>query len=417
VQSVSAIDGARPIRLGLQENAGQFTLLVLANAFVGGLVGIERVVLPVIAERSFGLASNAAILSFLISFGLVKAAANLFAGRISERAGRKRVLVAGWLFGLPVPLLIGLAPTWSWIVFANVLLGINQGLCWSTTVIMKIDLVGPRRRGLAMGLNEASGYLAVSLAAFGAGALAPSLGLRMAPLWLGEALAVAGLITSLFFVRETLPFARLEAGLGASPGKPSFWEVFRTTSWGDRGLFAVCQAGLVNNLNDGMAWGLLPVFFAARGMSLSEISILGALYPATWGLTQLGTGALSDFTGRKALISSGMVFQGIAILLFVFTEGFAAWAGAAVALGIGTAMVYPALLAAIGDLAHPSWRATAVGSYRLWRDSGYAVGAILAGVIADRAGVGSAIAAVGVLTIASGIVVVLAMPRTVQRRD
>jgi MFS family permease len=309
-----------------------------------------------------------------------------------------------------VPLLIGFAPAWGWIVFANVLLGINQGLCWSTTVIMKIDLVGPRRRGLAMGLNEASGYIAMSLAAFGAGALAPSLGLRMAPLWLGEGLAVAGLFTSLFFVRETLPFARLEAGLAASSDKPSFWEIFRKTSWGDRGLFAVCQAGVVNNLNDGMAWGLLPVYFSARGLSLHEISLLSALYLVTWGLTQLATGALSDRTGRKALIACGMVLQGIAILLFVLTEGFAAWAGAAAALGLGTAMVYPTLLAAIGDLTHPSWRATAVGSYRLWRDSGYAAGAILAGVIADRAGFSGAIAAVGVLTIASGIVAAVVMP-------
>jgi MFS family permease len=311
---------------------------------------------------------------------------------------------------LPVPLLIGLAPAWGWIVFANVLLGVNQGLCWSTTVIMKIDLVGPRRRGLAMGLNEASGYIALSLAAFGAGALAPALGLRMAPLWLGEALALAGLLISLIFVRETLPFTRLEAGSTAAGGQPSFWEIFRRTSWGDRGLFAVCQAGLVNNLNDGMAWGLLPVYFAARGLALSEISILSALYPAVWGLAQIGTGALSDRTGRKALIASGMVFQGIAILLFVVTEGFAAWAGAAVALGIGTAMVYPTLLAAIGDLTHPSWRGTAVGSYRLWRDSGYAVGAILAGVVADRAGVSGAIAVVGGLTIASGIVAAVVMP-------
>ena len=412
MQSASAASADRTIRLGLRENASQFALLVIANAFVGGLVGIERVVLPVIAEQSFGLASNTAALSFLISFGLVKACANLLAGRISERGGRKRVLIAGWLFGLPVPLLIGLAPTWGWIVFANVLLGVNQGLCWSTTVIMKIDLVGPRRRGRAMGLNEASGYMAVSLAAFGAGALAPTLGLRWAPMWLGEALAVAGLLTSVFFVRETLPFARLEAGSAAFDQKrPSFWEVFRKTSWGERGLFAICQAGLVNNLNDGMAWGLLPIFFAAQGLALREISILSALYPATWGLAQLATGALSDFTGRKALIAAGMVFQGIAILLFVITQGFLAWAAAAVSLGIGTAMVYPTLLAAIGDLTHPSWRATAVGSYRLWRDSGYAVGAVLAGAIADRATVSAAIAAVGALTIASGITVAVVMPR------
>lgn len=401
---------ATPIHLGLRENAAQFVLLVVINAFVGGLVGTERVVLPVIAERSFGLASRTAILSFLVSFGLVKACSNLMAGRVSETIGRKKVLVTGWLFGLPVPLLIGFAPSWAWIVFANVLLGVNQGLCWSTTVIMKIDLVGPRRRGLAMGLNEASGYLAVSLAAFGAGALAPALGLRLAPMWLGEALAVAGLILSLSFVRETLPFTRLEtSGGNAAAASSSFWQIFRTTSWGDRNLFAICQAGLVNNLNDGMAWGLLPLFFAANGLPLSQISILSALYPATWGIAQLGTGALSDVIGRKALIASGMVFQGIAIFIFVLAVGFTSWSVAAVSLGIGTAMVYPTLLAAIGDLTHPSWRASAVGVYRLWRDSGYAFGAILAGAIADQVGIQAAVAAVGALTVMSGLVVAVTM--------
>jgi MFS family permease len=400
---------AHPIRLGLTENAAQFVLLVVVNAFVGGLVGIERVVLPVIAESSFGLASRTAILSFLVSFGLVKACSNLMAGRMSETIGRKKVLVTGWLFGLPVPLLIGFAPSWGWIVFANVLLGVNQGLCWSTTVIMKIDLVGRRRRGLAMGLNEASGYLAVSAAAFGAGALAPVLGLRLAPLWLGETLALFGLLASLLFVRETLPFAQLEGSAGIAKTAPSFWHVFRDTSWSDRSLFAVCQAGLINNLNDGMAWGLLPLFFAANGLPLSQASVLGALYPATWGLTQLGTGALSDVIGRKPLIVSGMILQAVAIFLFVLTTGFAAWSAAAVTLGIGTAMVYPTLLAAIGDLVHPSWRATSVGVYRLWRDSGYAFGAILAGAMADQVGMKAAIGAVAALTLASGFVVAFVM--------
>ena len=384
-------------RLGLQENAAQFALLVLVNAFVGGLVGIERVVLPVIAERSFGLASRAAILSFLVSFGLVKAGSNLLAGRLSETIGRRRVLIAGWLFGLPVPLLIGFAPSWGWIVFANVLLGVNQGLCWSTTVIMKIDLVGPRRRGLAMGLNEASGYVAVSLAAFGAGALAPVLGLRLAPMWLGEGLALAGLFSSLLLVKETLPFAQMEIA-SQSPGR----------LFCSRSLFAICQAGLMNNLNDAMAWGLLPLYFAARGLPLDQVAILGALYPATWGLTQLGTGALSDVIGRKRLIVYGMVLQGIAIFLFVLTTGFAAWSGAAVTLGLGTAMVYPVLLAAIGDLTDPSMRATAIGVYRLWRDSGYAFGAILAGIVADRVGMRGAIAVVAALTVISGVVVAVA---------
>ena len=408
-------NSVREIELGLRQNAAQFSLLVLINAFVGGMAGVERVVLPLIAEREFAMASRAAILSFLVSFGLVKAIANLFAGRASDRFGRKRLLVAGWLFGLPVPLLIGFAPTWSWIVFANVLLGVNQGLCWSTTVIMKIDLVGRARRGLAMGLNEASGYVAVSIAAFAAGAWASSLGLRLAPALLGGAFVVLGLLCSLFLVRESLPHAHLEAaahGSGRSPQSLSFAEVFQKTSWKDRNLMAICQAGLVNNLNDGLAWGLLPLYFAARGLTVPEISILGALYPAVWGVTQLGTGALSDRIGRRGLIAGGMILQAIAIAFFVAQEGFLIWALAAVLLGIGTAMVYPTLLAAIGDVAHPSWRASAVGVYRLWRDSGYAVGALLAGTIADSLGMTPAVASVSVLTLLSGVVVLAVMRET-----
>jgi MFS family permease len=384
------------------------------------MVGIERVVLPIIAERDFGLASRAAILSFLVSFGLVKAGANLFAGRMSDRVGRKRILVAGWLFGLPVPFLIGLAPSWSWIVFANVLLGVNQGFCWSTTVIMKIDLVGPQRRGLAMGLNEASGYLAVSLAAFAAGTWASELGLRVAPMLLGGTFALLGLVCSGFFVRESLPHARLEATQRAgvrSEQRPSFVQIFWRTSWKDRNLLAACQAGLVNNLNDGMAWGLLPLYFAARGLPLYHISILGALYPAVWGVAQLGTGALSDHIGRKGLIAGGMVVQAGAILLFVLANTFTLLATAAVLLGVGTAMVYPTLLAAIGDIAHPSWRASAVGVYRLWRDSGYAIGALLAGLIADWMGMTWAIVSIGVLTFLSGLVVIILMNETGCRQE
>jgi len=403
------------IHLGLRQNARQFLLLVLVNAFVGGMVGVERVVLPIMAERQFGMASRAAILSFLVSFGLVKAAANLFAGRASDRLGRKRLLVAGWLFGLPVPFLIGFAPSWGWIVFANVLLGINQGFCWSTTVIMKIDLVGRARRGLAMGLNEASGYLAVSLASFTAANLASSLGLRLAPAFLGATFVVLGLLCSVFLVRESQPHARLEAARhssGNAAPQPSFFQVFWTTSWKDRNLMAVCQAGLVNNLNDGMAWGLLPLYLAARGLSLPQISVLSSLYPAVWSLAQLGTGALSDRIGRKRLIGGGMVVQAAAIAMFVILEGFSLWALAAVLLGLGTAMVYPTLLAAIGDVAHPSWRASALGVYRLWRDSGYAAGALLAGVIADALGMTVAIASIAVLTLLSGIAVIAIMKET-----
>ncbi|HKA01440.1 MAG TPA: MFS transporter [Candidatus Solibacter sp.] len=388
---------------------------MLVNAFVGGMVGVERVVLPIMAEQQFGLASRTAILSFLVSFGLIKAAANLFAGRASDRLGRKSILVAGWLFGLPVPLLIAFAPSWGWIVFANVLLGINQGFCWSTTVIMKIDLVGRTRRGLAMGLNEASGYLTVSIAAFAAGTWASSLGIRIAPAILGGAFVLSGLFCSVFLVRETHAHARLEATQHAAANPPqslSFFEVFRKTSWTDRNLMAVSQAGLVNNLNDGMAWGLLPLYFAARGLSLPEVSFLGSFYPAVWSLAQLGTGALSDRFGRKGLIAGGMVVQAAAIGSLVVLQGLVAWAMAAALLGLGTAMVYPTLLAAIGDVAHPSWRASALGVYRLWRDSGYAVGALFAGTMADTIGMTGAIVSVGGLTLLSGIIVLAVMKET-----
>jgi MFS family permease len=420
----TAVLSARPVssldvQLGLRQNLGQFLLLVLVNAFVGGMAGVERVVLPIMAEQQFGMASRAAILSFLVSFGLVKAAANLFAGRASDRIGRKGILVAGWVFGLPVPFLIAFAPSWQWIVFANLLLGINQGFCWSTTVIMKIDLVGRARRGLAMGLNEASGYLALSIAAFAAGAWASSLGLRLAPAILGATFAIFGLFCSAFLVRESHAHIRLEAAQHTDTSaaqRLSFLEVFRKTSWTDRNLMAVCQAGLVNNLNDGLAWGLLPLYFAAQGLSLPQISFLGSLYPAVWGLSQLGTGALSDHIGRKHLIACGMVVQAAAICSLVALRGLAVWALGAVVLGVGTAMVYPTLLAAIGDVAHPAWRASAVGVYRLWRDSGYAVGAVLAGMIADAVGMTSAIMFVGTLTLLSGIVVFAIMKETRRTR-
>ncbi len=410
-----------PPRLGLRENWAQFTLLVLVNAFVGGMVGIERVVLPLLAEREFGLASKTAILSFIISFGIVKALANLFAGRLSDRIGRKGVLIVGWLFGLPVPLIIMFAPTWSWVVAANVLLGINQGLCWSTTVIMKIDLAGPNRRGLAMGLNEAAGYLAVSFAALGAGYLAAAYALRPQPFILGLIFAVAGLLLSLFFVRESRGHAVAEAQqqLANAPPtpQPTFAQIFVLTSWKNRALFAVSQAGMVNNLNDGMAWGLFPLYFALAGLSIGEVSLLAAIYPAVWGLAQLGTGALSDHVGRKHLISSGMLVQAGGIFIIMLTHGFWPWAGGAALLGLGTAMVYPTLLAAIGDVAHPSWRASAVGVYRLWRDGGYALGALLAGVLADALGLNWAIGTIGTLTLISGMIVAFVMYETLPARD
>jgi len=418
----SAPANAAPrVVLGLRENWRQFALLVLVNAFVGAMVGMERAVLPLIAETDFGIASRAFILAFLVSFGIVKALANLFAGRFSDRVGRKRILIAGWLFAVPVPLLIMFAPKWEWIVFANVLLGINQGLCWSMTVIMKIDLVGPKQRGLAMGLNEFAGYVAVALAALVTGYLAAVHGLRPIPFLPGLGIALLGLFLSLLFVRETRPFAQREAQLSnlqspVSNFQPrSFWEIFLLTSWKDRALFAASQAGLVNNLNDGMVWGLIPLYLAAVGLPLEQVGIIAALYPGVWGLSQLVTGALSDRWGRKWLIVAGMWIQAVGIFMFVI-GGFWSYALAAILLGIGTAMVYPTLIAAVSDVAHPNWRASAVGVYRLWRDLGYAAGALLAGVIADALGIPIAIAAIGAITFFSGIVVATSMYETLPSR-
>jgi MFS family permease len=427
---------ATPV-LGLRANLGQFLLLVLINAFVGAMVGLERSTVPLLGERVFGFASSTAVLAFIVSFGAVKALANLFAGHLSDRLGRKGVLVVGWLVGLPVPLLIIWAPAWGWIVFANVLLGINQGLCWSTTVIMKIDLVGPARRGLAMGLNEAAGYGALALAAIAAGYLAATYALRPQPFLLGLVFAVAGLLLSLRGVRESQGHARHEASLQAhpdgvaalvdslpplqagenapftrAPHTLTFGEVFLLTSWKNRTLFGVSQAGLVNNLNDGLAWGLFPLFFATAGLSLAQIGLLAGVYPGVWGVAQLATGALSDRVGRKGLIVGGMVLQGLAIGTVVVVHGFVWWLGALVLLGLGTALVYPTLLAAISDVAHPTWRGSAVGVYRLWRDSGYAIGALLAGGLADLFGASWAIAAIAGVTVLSGVLAQLVMWET-----
>ncbi|MFN2461220.1 MAG: MFS transporter [Candidatus Velthaea sp.] len=405
-----------PVRLGLAANATQFWLLVAVNAFVGSMVGIERDVLPLVGQRVFGLASETAVLSFIITFGFTKAFANLYAGRMADRIGRKPLLVAGWLFAIPVPFLLMYAPAWGWIVFANVLLGINQGLCWSMTVVMKIDLVGPKQRGLAMGLNEFAGYLAVGVAAYVSGAIAAAHGLRPWPFALGIVAVCGALLLSAFFVRETHGHARFEAAGGAvrPAGAPesSFRALFARVSWRDRTLSSISQAGLVNNLNDGLAWGLLPLHFAAAGLPLERIAILAATYPIVWGLCQLVTGALSDHVGRKWMIAGGMWLQAIAIALFLTPVSFVLWFLAAVLLGVGTAMVYPTLLAAIGDVVDPLVRASSVGVYRLWRDSGYAFGALLAGIVAHAFGQNAAIAVVAALTLGSGAVVAIRMRET-----
>jgi MFS family permease len=419
------------ITLGLRANWRQFTLLLIVNAFVGAMVGLERTVVPLIAEEDFGLVSRSIALSFLVSFGVVKALSNLFAGRMSDRLGRKRILIAGWLAGLPVPFLIMFAPSWGWVVFANVLLGINQGLCWSTTVIMKIDLVGPKQRGLAMGLNESAGYLAVSASALLTGYLAASYGLRPAPFYPGIVFAFLGLLISIFFVHETHSYAKQEGQ--AQPTQipsntvevhhqPTFAQILLLTSWKDRALFAVSQAGMVNNLNDGMVWGLVPIFLIGAGLPLQQVGLIAAVYPGVWGISQLLTGALSDRWGRKRMIVSGMWVQAIGISLFVVGKSFIVWLAGSTLLGIGTALVYPTLLAAVSDVAHPEWRASAVGVYRLWRDGGYAVGALLSGILADAgdaagiAGIPFAMLTIAALTFLSGIIVAVVMYETLPGR-
>ncbi len=416
------------IRLGLWENIGQFSLLVLINVFVGMMVGLERTVVPLIGEKEFGLVSKTAIVSFIVSFGVTKAICNLFAARISEHWGRKKVLVLGWLIGLPVPFMIIFANRWFWFDVANILLGINQALCWSMTVIMKVDLVGPKRRGLALGLNEFAGYLAVGFTAWITGYIASIYALRPQPFYLGIGVAFAGLISSALFAKETRGHALLEARLhapspasvmtGANPGatgrKPSMREIFALTSWKHPALFSCSQAGLVNNLNDGMSWGIYPLFFSAFGLGVGPIGTIKAVYPATWGILQVLTGPLSDRWGRKWLIAGGMLVQAGGIWLTVLVPRYGWWIVGAALQGLGTAMVYPVLLAAVGDVAHPEWRATAMGAYRFWRDLGYAVGALLSGIIADLLGMAMAIHVVAALTLLSGLVVAVRMDETMR---
>jgi MFS family permease len=409
-EAVSAPAAASSVRLGLKENWQQFALLILINAFVGGMVGIERTVVPLIGAEEFKLDSTTLIVSFIVSFGVVKACANLISGQLADTWGRKRVLILGWLVGLPVPFMIIWAPSCEWVIAANALLGINQGLAWSMTVIMKIDLVGPKSRGLAVGLNEFAGYLAVGVTAFLTGYLASQYGLRPAPIYLGVAYAILGAALSILLVRDTREHVRLEAARHAQQAAPiSFREVFVLASFRDRNLFAASQAGLVNNLNDGMSWGIFPLFFASFGLHVERIGILKAVYPATWGILQIATGPLSDRWGRKGLIVAGMWVQAAGLFLTGGTRDFEWWLVGSLLLGFGTAMVYPSLIAAVSDASHPSWRARSLSVYRFWRDLGYAIGALSAGIIADRYGLAAAIFAVAALTFMSGAIVAVFM--------
>jgi MFS family permease len=398
------------VRLGLKENWRQFALLVLINAFVGGMVGIERTVVPLIGSEEFGIASTTIVVSFIVSFGVIKALANLVSGQLADAWGRKRVLVLGWLVGLPVPFMIIWAPSWGWIVAANALLGINQGLAWSMTVIMKVDLVGPKSRGLAVGLNEFAGYLAVGVTAFLTGYLASRYGLRPVPIYLGVGYAALGAALSIMLVRDTRHHVRLEAAASSQQSTPvSFREIFALTSFRDRNLFAASQAGLVNNLNDGMSWGIFPLFFVSFGLGVERIGILKAVYPATWGILQVATGPLSDRWGRKGLIVGGMWIQSAGLFLTAATRQFEWWLVGSLLLGLGTAMVYPSLIAAVSDASHPTWRARSLSVYRFWRDLGYAIGALSAGIIADIFGMACAIVSIAALTFLSGAVVAVLM--------
>lgn len=396
----------KDVQLGLKENLNQFILLIIVNAFVGGMIGLERTILPQIAEEEFHLAVKTAILSFIIVFGVVKALTNYFAGALANKLGRKRLLIIGWITGIPVPFMLMFADSWNWIIAANVLLGINQGLTWSSTVVMKIDLVGEKNRGLAMGLNEFAGYLAVALVAFFTGWIAGEYGLRPYPLYIGVVLAFSGLIVSWLFIKDTRHHVAMESTGSKIPKlKNIFWD----TTLFDRNLGSVTQAGLVNNLNDGMAWGLFPILLAQKNYSIGEIGVITAIYPAVWGIGQLFTGKMSDHFRKKNMLFWGMLLQGIALLFFVFADSFSDFVILSCFLGWGTAMVYPTFLATIAENTHPVDRAKSIGVFRLWRDLGYAIGAILTGIIADAFGINTSISVIGALTVFSALVIAARM--------
>jgi len=394
------------IELGLKKNWKQFTLLVIINAFVGGMVGLERTILPEIAEVEFGIAAKTAVLSFIIVFGVVKAITNYYTGALANKLGRKTLLTLGWLIGLPIPFILIYAQSWNWIIFANVLLGINQGLTWSSTVVMKIDLVGEKNRGLAMGLNESAGYLAVGGVAFLTGWIASEYGIRPYPFYLGIAFAFIGLISSWLLVKDTVHHVKLET---ATSNPPKLKNVFWETTWIDKNLGSISQAGLVNNLNDAMVWGLFPILLATKKFDLEQIGKIVALYPMVWGFGQLFTGKMADHLNKKNMLFWGMLVQGFALLLMIYATSFFHFAVLSVVLGLGTAIVYPTFLAAIADYSHPQQRAESIGVFRLWRDFGYAVGALLTGILADSLGINWAVVAIGFLTIISAVIILKRM--------
>ena len=394
------------IKLGLKENWKQFSLLVLVNAFVGGMVGLERSILPEIAEKEFGIAATSAILSFIVVFGVVKAISNYYAGALANRFGRKNLLVLGWIFAIPIPFILIYAENWNWIIAANVLLGINQGLAWSSTVVMKIDLVGEKQRGFAMGLNEFAGYFAVAVVAFLTGWIASEYGVRPYPFYLGIGLMILGLLFSIFLIKDTRHHVAKEEG---SSGMLRLKNIFWDTTWKDKNLGSVSQAGLINNLNDGMAWGLFPILLSGKGFNLEQIGIVTALYPAVWGIGQLFTGRMADIFSKKDMLFIGMLLQAIVLVILVWAETMTHFVILSALLGWGTAMVYPTFLATIADNTHPQDRAKSIGVFRLWRDLGYAIGAILTGVIADLVSIEAAIMLIGILTLISAGIIFLLM--------
>ncbi|OJJ23130.1 MFS transporter [marine bacterium AO1-C] len=394
------------VKLGLRENWKQFTLLVVVNAFVGGMVGLERSILPKIAAQEFDLAVKTSILSFIVVFGITKAVTNYFAGALANKYGRKKLLLLGWLIALPIPWILMSAQSWNWIIVANVLLGVNQGLAWSSTVVMKIDLVGEKDRGLAMGFNEFAGYIAVALVAFITSWVAGEYGLRPYPFYLGIGLSVLGLIISTFLVKDTIHHVSKE---GTKSNVPLLKNVFWQTTWTDPNLGSVSQAGLVNNLNDGMVWGIFPLLLASKKFSIEQIGLLVAIYPGVWGIGQLFTGKMADRYPKKQMLFVGMLLQAVALLLFYWANTFTYYAFLAAVLGWGTAMVYPTFLAAVAENTHPADRAKSIGIFRLWRDLGYAIGAILTGIVADILNIEASIVLIGGLTLVSALVIKVRM--------